>query len=61
MNLGGMAMKNPVTVASGTFGAGMEYHDFVDVAAGRRHHQGRVLERLGGNASPALPRRLRAC
>ena len=33
VNLGGMAMKNPVTVASGTFGAGMEYHDFVDVAA----------------------------
>ena len=33
VNLGGLAMKNPVTTASGTFGAGREYHDFVDVAA----------------------------
>ncbi len=33
VNLGGLAMKNPVTVASGTFGAGKEYHDFVDVAS----------------------------
>ena len=33
VNLGGLAMKNPVTTASGTFAAGMEYSDFVDVSA----------------------------
>ena len=32
VNLGGLAMKNPVTTASGTFAAGREYADFVDVA-----------------------------
>lgn len=32
VNLGGLAMKNPVTVASGTFASGREYSDFVDVA-----------------------------
>lgn len=33
VNLGGLAMKNPVTTASGTFAAGLEYSDFVDVSA----------------------------
>ena len=33
VNLGGLEMKNPVTVASGTFAAGREYNDFVDVAS----------------------------
>ena len=32
VDLGGLSMKNPVTVASGTFAAGREYADFVDVA-----------------------------
>lgn len=32
VDLGGLPMKNPVTVASGTFAAGREYADFVDVA-----------------------------
>ena len=32
VNLGGLKMKNPVTVASGTFAAGREFGDFVDVA-----------------------------
>ena len=31
VNLGGLVMKNPVTDASGTFAAGREYSDFVDV------------------------------
>lgn len=35
INLGGVSLKNPVMVASGTFGAGEEYAEFVD------------LERLG--------------
>ena len=33
VNLGGLHMKNPATVASGTFAAGREYSDFVDVAS----------------------------
>ena len=33
VNIGGLKMPNPVTVASGTFAAGREYSDFVDVAA----------------------------
>lgn len=32
VNLGGIEMQNPVTVASGTFGWGKEYQDFVDVS-----------------------------
>ena len=55
VNLGGMAMKNPVTVASGTFGAGMEYHDFVDVAAlGAVTTKGVSLNGWEGNASPRI-------
>ncbi|MDQ1257401.1 MAG: Dihydroorotate dehydrogenase [Candidatus Hydrogenedentes bacterium] len=32
VNLGGLVMKNPVTVASGTFGYGQEYDRYFDVA-----------------------------
>lgn len=32
INLGGLAMKNPVTVASGTFGYGQEYSQYFDLA-----------------------------
>ncbi len=32
VNLGGLAMKNPVTVASGAFGYGDEYEDYFDVS-----------------------------
>ena len=32
VNLGGLIMKNPVTTGSGTFGSGMQYADFLDVA-----------------------------
>ncbi len=31
VNIAGVEFKNPVTVASGTFGSGMEYCDFVDL------------------------------
>ncbi|MEC4184062.1 dihydroorotate dehydrogenase [Adlercreutzia sp. R21] len=55
VNLGGLAMKNPVTVASGTFGAGREYHDFVDVAAlGAVTTKGVSLHGWEGNASPRI-------
>ena len=33
VDIAGVVMKNPVTVASGTFGSGMEYSDFVDLSA----------------------------
>ena len=32
VNIAGVEMKNPVTVASGTFGSGKEYADFVDLS-----------------------------
>lgn len=32
VNVGGLVMKNPVTVASGTFGHGEEFEDFFDVS-----------------------------
>lgn len=55
VNLGGLAMKNPVTVASGTFAAGREYHDFVDVAAlGAVTTKGVSLHGWEGNASPRI-------
>ena len=31
VNLAGVTLKNPVTTASGTFGSGMEYSEFVDL------------------------------
>ena len=31
VNIAGVEWKNPVTVASGTFGSGAEYSDFVDL------------------------------
>lgn len=55
VNLGGLAMKNPVTVASGTFAAGREYDDFVDVAAlGAVTTKGVSLNGWEGNASPRI-------
>ena len=55
VNLGGLSMKNPVTVASGTFAAGREYADFVDVAAlGAVTTKGVSLHGWEGNASPRI-------
>lgn len=55
VNLGGLAMKNPVTVASGTFGAGQEYHDFVPVdELGAVTTKGVSLNGWEGNASPRI-------
>lgn len=31
VNFAGITFKNPVTTASGTFGSGMEYSEFVDL------------------------------
>ena len=55
VDLGGLSMKNPVTVASGTFAAGREYSDFVDVAAlGAVTTKGVSLHGWEGNASPRI-------
>lgn len=55
VNLGGLEMKNPVTVASGTFAAGLEYADFVDVSAlGAVTTKGVSLNGWEGNASPRI-------
>ena len=55
VNLGGLAMKNPVTTASGTFAAGMEYSDFVDISAlGAVTTKGVSLNGWEGNASPRI-------
>ena len=55
VNLGGLAMKNPVTTASGTFAAGIEYSDFVDVSAlGAVTTKGVSLNGWEGNASPRI-------
>ena len=55
VNLGGLSMKNPVTTASGTFAAGREYADFVDVSAlGAVTTKGVSLNGWEGNASPRI-------
>ena len=55
VNLGGLTMNNPVTTASGTFAAGMEYSDFVDVSAlGAVTTKGVSLNGWEGNASPRI-------
>lgn len=55
VNLGSLSMKNPITTASGTFAAGMEYSDFVDVSAlGAVTTKGVSLNGWEGNASPRI-------
>lgn len=50
-----MALKNPITVASGTFGYGMEYEPFVDVASlGAVIVKGTTLEPRAGNPPPRI-------
>lgn len=55
VNLGGLKMKNPVTTASGTFAAGREYADFVDVSClGAVTTKGVSLNGWEGNPSPRI-------
>ncbi len=55
VNLGGLAMKNPVTTASGTFAAGREYNDFFDVSQlGAVTTKGVSLHGWQGIASPRI-------
>ncbi len=53
VNIGGIAMKNPVMVASGTFGYGPEYADLVDLnQLGAIVVKGICLHPTTGNATP---------
>ncbi len=55
VSLGGLPMKNPVTVASGTFGAGEEYADFFDVSClGAITTKGVSSEPWAGNDAPRI-------
>ena len=53
--LGGLRMKNPVTTASGTFGFGKEYAEYIDVSRlGAITCKGICLEACAGNAQPRI-------
>ena len=55
VNLGGLVMKNPVTDASGTFAAGREYSDFVDIEKmGAVTTKGVSVVPWTGNDSPRI-------
>ena len=55
VNVGGLSMKNPVTVASGTFGHGEEYADFFDVSQlGAITTKGVSPVPWDGNATPRI-------
>ncbi len=55
VNVGGLSMKNPVTVASGTFGRGEEFADFFDVSQlGAVTTKGVSPVPWDGNATPRI-------
>ncbi len=55
VNLAGMTMKNPVVVASGTFGFGREYGQFYDLAnLGGICVKGLTLHQREGNPPPRI-------
>ncbi len=55
VNLGGLTMKNPVTVASGTFGYGDEYNHYFDVSRlGAVTVKSLTLKPRAGNIPPRI-------
>lgn len=55
VNLGGILLNNPVAVASGTFGYGREYEDFINIAGiGAVIVKGTTLEPRNGNPPPRI-------
>ncbi|CUH93298.1 Dihydroorotate dehydrogenase B (NAD(+)), catalytic subunit [Herbinix luporum] len=55
VNIGGITFKNPVTTASGTFGSGMEYRDYVDLSRlGAVTTKGVSLKPWPGNPTPRV-------
>ena len=47
VNLAGVTLKNPVMTASGTFGSGAEYSEFIDLNHLGGSHSRRKLRRGG--------------
>ncbi|WP_459130047.1 dihydroorotate dehydrogenase [Guggenheimella bovis] len=55
VDLNGLSLKNPVTVASGTFGCGHEYSEFYDLSIlGAISVKGITLKERKGNPAPRL-------
>jgi dihydroorotate dehydrogenase (NAD+) catalytic subunit len=55
INIGGLDFKNPVMTASGTFGYGPEFEDFIDIGKlGGIIVKGTTLERREGNPYPRM-------
>ncbi|MCM1293020.1 MAG: dihydroorotate dehydrogenase [Bacteroides sp.] len=55
VNIGGLEFKNPVLTASGTFGYGVEFSDFIDLnRLGGFIVKGTTLEPREGNAYPRM-------
>jgi len=55
VNLGGLEMRNPVAVASGTFGYGREYQNYLDISKiGAVIVKGTTLEERYGNQPPRI-------
>ncbi|MGI5920245.1 MAG: dihydroorotate dehydrogenase [Syntrophomonadaceae bacterium] len=55
VNLGGIQLKNPIAVASGTFGYGQEYEGYVDIQRlGAVIVKGTTLTPRPGNPSPRI-------
>lgn len=55
VDFAGIKMKNPVTTASGTFGSGMEYSEFVDLnGLGAVTTKGVAKEPWPGNSTPRI-------
>ena len=55
VQLGPLRLKNPITTASGTFGYGLEFADFVDLASiGALCTKGLSLRPHAGNAPPRI-------
>lgn len=55
VNIAGVTFKNPVTTASGTFGSGAEFEEFVDLAAlGAVTTKGVASQPWEGNPTPRI-------
>ena len=55
INIAGMQMKNPVMTASGTFGYGLEYADFINLEdIGGIIVKGTTLKPREGNPYPRM-------
>lgn len=63
VNIGGLEIKNPVMTASGTYGFGLEYTDFLDInrlggivvkGTTREHREGNAYPRMAETASGML-------